>query len=285
MASALLRPGSALGGYRIQRLLGRGATGAVYLAFDRASGRAVALKTLAFAQQFDAYDLAETRARFVREAQTASRLRHPNIVEVYGGGEERGIAYIAMQLLPGSTLVRYTSAARLLPEPLVLHIAAGIAEGLAHAHEAGIVHRDIKPANVMLDLTDRQPKITDFGIARAADSARTRTGLVLGTPLYMSPEQLAGAPPDGRSDLYALGVLLFQLLTAQLPYEAGSMGALLQAVATKDARSLRGLRPELPQPLDEFMARALNRSPHERFPDGRQFARGLRELAACWPGV
>ncbi len=275
----LLRQDSEFDGYRIHRLLGRGAIGAVYLASNQ-RGKLVALKTIDLGSQFERDELPLARERLVAEAQAAGRLRHPHVVRVYRCGEVRGTAYLAMQPLPGCNLERYTKRTLLLPEPLALHIGAAVAEGLAHAHAHGVMHRDVKPANVMVDLPTRRVKITDFGLARLTDGTRTRTGLVLGTPAFMAPELLAGAPPHPGSDLYALGVLLFQLLTAALPYEGESMGTLLRAIAGGPPRSLAALRPDLPAELHELVRALLDKGPRSRPADGMAVAAALRRIAS-----
>jgi serine/threonine protein kinase len=275
LPAGALVPGTLLGGYRIDRLIGRGAMGAVYLAIDPRNDMPVALKTLALAQEFDAADYNSARARFLQEARAASRLQHPDIVTLYGAGEDRGIAFLAMEALAGADLSRYTRPSRLLPEPIVLRIVARVAEALAYAHQQGVVHRDIKPANVMVHLPTHQVKVTDFGIARCTDAARTRTGLTIGTPAFMAPEQLAGDAPDAASDLYALGVMLFQLLTGRLPYEGDSMGRLLQAIATAAPLSLHTLRPSLPPALAPLMANLLAKSARDRSRDGHGVAAAL----------
>jgi serine/threonine protein kinase len=275
MPAGALVPGTLLGGYRIERLIGRGAMGAVYLAVDPRNDTPVALKTLALAQEFGDADYATARQRFLQEAATASRLHHPDIVALYGAGEDRGIAFLAMEALAGADLSRYTRPSRLLPEPIVLRIVARVAEALAHAHQQGVVHRDVKPANVMVDLPTHQVKVTDFGIARCTDAARTRTGLTIGTPAFMAPEQLAGDVPDAASDLYALGVMLFQLLTGRLPYEGDSMGRLLRAIATEPPLELHSVRPSLPPALAPLMANLLAKSARARSRDGHAVAAAL----------
>jgi serine/threonine-protein kinase len=160
----------------------------------------------------------------------------------------------------------------------VLGIAARVAEALCYAHQQHVVHRDIKPANIMLDLASDTVKVTDFGIARITDSSRTRTGLVLGTPSFMSPEQLAGRKVDGRTDLYSLGVMLFQLLTGVLPFRADSMAALMHKIANDDAPDIRTLRPELPPGLASLVAKSLRKRTEDRYQDGGQFARDLRAV-------
>jgi serine/threonine protein kinase len=275
LPAGALVPGTLVGGYRIQRLIGRGAMGAVYLAVDPRNDTPVALKTLALAQEFDEADYAAARLRFLQEAATASRLQHPDIVALYGAGDDRGIAFLAMEALAGADLSRYTRPSRLLPEPVVLRIVARVAEALAYAHQQGVVHRDVKPANVMVDLPNHQVKVTDFGIARCTDAARTRTGLTIGTPAFMAPEQLAGDAPDAASDLYALGVMLFQLLTGRLPYEGDSLGRLLKAIATEPPLALHALRPSLPAELAPLMDSLLAKSARARSRDGHEVAAAL----------
>jgi serine/threonine protein kinase len=275
LPAGALVPGTLVGGYRIERLIGRGAMGAVYLAVDPRNDTPVALKTLALAQEFDDADYAAARQRFLQEAATASRLQHPDIVALYGAGDDRGIAFLAMEALAGADLSRYTRPSRLLPEPVVLRIVARVAEALAYAHQQGVVHRDVKPANVMVDLPTHQVKVTDFGIARCTDAARTRTGLTIGTPAFMAPEQLAGDAPDAASDLYALGVMLFQLLTGRLPYEGDSLGRLLKAIATEPPLALHALRPLLPAELAPLMDSLLAKSARARSRDGHEVAAAL----------
>jgi serine/threonine-protein kinase len=269
-----------LGRYRIDRQLGRGAMGAVYLGHDPKIGRQVAIKTMALSQEFDGAELTEARARFFREAETAGRLQHRDIVTIFDAGEDQELAYIAMEYLKGHDLQRYTSGASLLPVPTVLRIVSRVADALAYAHSQGVVHRDIKPANVMVDPDDDSVKVTDFGIARITDSSRTRTGMVLGTPSFMSPEQMAGRRVDGRSDLYSLGVMLFQLLVGRLPHAADSMAKLMYQIANDPAPDIRTLRPDLPETLANVVALALEKRPEVRYGDGRQFAADLRTIAA-----
>jgi serine/threonine protein kinase len=269
-----------LGRYRIEALLGRGAMGAVYLGRDPKIGRQVAIKTMALASEFAGAELAEARERFFREAETAGRLQHSDIVTIFDAGEDQGLAFIAMEYLRGHDLQQHTVLARLLPPPVVVTIVARVAEALAYAHSQGVVHRDIKPANVMIDLASDSVKVTDFGIARVTDSSRTRTGMVLGTPSFMSPEQMAGRRVDGRSDLYSLGVMLFQLLTGSLPHRADSMARLMYLIANEPAPDVRTLRPDLPAALAEAVALALEKRPELRCADARQWAADLRAIAA-----
>ncbi len=267
-----------VGPYRLLRVLGRGSMGVVHLAIDRATKRLVALKTLDLGYGTDDPESQEASARFRVEAENAKRLSHPGIVTIYAAGEDEGVAWLAMELLRGSELGRYTAAPRLLPEPLVLQVGERVARALAHAHAQGVVHRDIKPGNVMLDLPTGAVKLTDFGIAALADASRTRTGVVLGTPVYMAPEQLAGARPDARSDLYSLGVLLFQLLTGRLPHAHVSLGELLRQVAREPAPDLRSLRPDLSPALAAVVAQALHKQAAARQTGCEQLADALAAL-------
>ena len=269
-----------LGRYEVTGELGRGAMGVVYRARDPVINREVALKTIPLAVEFDGRELEEARAKFFREAETAGRLSHPHIVTIFDAGEHDGTAYIAMELLRGRHLVDYAMQARLLPPAIAIEVTARLADALHYAHRQGVVHRDVKPANVMFDPPSGELKITDFGIARLTDSGRTRTGLVLGTPSFMSPEQLQGREVTGRSDLFSLAVTLFQLLTGVLPFRADSMPALMFRIAHDAAAPIGTVRPGLPAGLQEFLDRALAKDPAARHASGAEFAQALRALNA-----
>jgi serine/threonine-protein kinase len=258
--------------------------GAVVLGHDADTGRLAAIKTLSLSDEFSADESTEARQRFFREADAARRLQHPDIVAVYDAGEDDGLAYIAMEYIAGHDLQRHTQASQWLPLPLVVHIGRRVASALAHAHSQGVVHRDIKPANVMIDLAAGVVKVTDFGIARITDACRTRTGMVLGTPTYMSPEQLSGQRVDGRADLYSLGVMLYQLLTGALPHRAESMARLMYCIVNEVAPDVRMLRPEVPPVLACVLAQALSKAPEARHADGLRLAAALDAVAALWPG-
>ncbi len=265
-----------LGRYQVEKELGKGAMGVVYLGKDPKIGRVVAIKTMALSQEFDGDELTDARERFFREAETAGRLQHPNIVTIYDAGEEHDLAYIAMEFLKGKDLLDFCKQTNLLPIDRVVSIVERVAGALAYAHQNSVVHRDIKPANVMYEHNSNIVKVTDFGIARITDSSKTKTGLVLGTPSFMSPEQIAGKKVDGRSDLYSLGVMLFQMLSGVLPFRGDSMAELMYKIANEDAPDIRIIRPEIPQKLADVVARSLAKRPDGRYQDGEQFAADLR---------
>ena len=268
-----------LGRYQVEKELGKGAMGVVYLGRDPKINRVVAIKTMALAQNFEDDEIDEVKERFFREAETAGRLNHPNIVTIFDAGEEHDLAYIAMEFLKGQDLTKYTKADRLLPVDKVLKIVIQAAEALDYAHGENVVHRDIKPANIMYEADSESMKLTDFGIARITDSSRTKTGMVLGTPSYMSPEQLAGRKVDGRSDLFSLGVMLFQLLTGQLPFKADSMASLMYKIANDAHPSPMALRPDLPPCLTSIIDKALAKAANDRYSRGAEMARNLRVCA------
>jgi eukaryotic-like serine/threonine-protein kinase len=267
-----------LGRYQVEKELGKGAMGVVYLGKDPKIGRVVAIKTMALSQEFSGDDLTDARERFFREAETAGRLQHQNIVTIFDAGEEHDLAFIAMEFLKGRDLTEFSKAGHLLAVPVVISIVARVAEALAYAHTQNVVHRDIKPANIMYELDSDTVKVTDFGIARITDSSKTKTGLVLGTPSFMSPEQLAGKKVDGRSDLYSLGVMLFQLLTGVLPFRGDSMAELMFKIANDEAADVRSIRPELPVALSNIVAMAMRKRPETRYQSGDQFAQDLRSV-------
>ncbi len=270
------QPGQCVAGYRLLRALGQGAHGAVFLAQQDATHTVVALKLTRLGT---AADDPAAREEFARATALARRLVHPGIAALHAAGIEGPFAWWAMEAVPGTDLGRYPQARRLLPEPLVLHVGQRVAQALAYAHRQGVVHRDLKPANVLVHWPSHSVKLVDFGLARAADGAQTATGLLLGTPAYMAPEQLAGSVPTPRSDLYALGAMLFQLLAGRLPHEGASMGALLRQVASAPAPDLGALCPQLPREVTTLVARLLQRNPADRPADGEALARELDAAA------
>ncbi len=269
------------GRFEVQKELGKGAMGVVYLGKDPKIGREVAIKTLALQQEFEADELADVKSRFFREAETAGRLSHPNIVTIYDTGEEHDFCYIAMELLKGGDLAPYVKPANLLPIDKVVSIVARVADALGYAHRQGVVHRDIKPANMMYHAESDTLKVTDFGIARLTDSSKTKTGMVLGTPSYMSPEQLAGKKIDGRSDLFSLAVSLYQMLCGHLPFEGESMAQLMFKIANEPPADILAYNPQVPPALIAFLERALAKNPEERFQTGEEFGGALRAAFAA----
>ncbi len=273
-----------LGRYQIEKELGKGAMGVVYLGKDPKIGRVVAIKTMALSQEFEGDELDDARERFFREAETAGRLQHPNIVTIYDAGEEHDLAYIAMEFLKGKDLADFTRGGALLPMAQVASICARVAQALAYAHKQSVVHRDIKPANIMYEMASDTVKVTDFGIARITDSSKTKTGLVLGTPSFMSPEQIAGKKVDGRSDLYSLGVMLYQMLCGVLPFRGDSMAELMYKIANEDAPDIRIVRADIPDALADVVALSLSKRSETRYQDGDQFAADLA-AAIAGPGL
>lgn len=266
-----------LGRYQIEREIGRGAMAVVYQGRDPKINRVVAVKAIALAREFSDEELEEARRRFFREAESAGRLNHPNIVTVYDAGEDQELAYIAMEFLAGQPLSDFTSSSDLLPASTAVELLARTADALAHAHRLNVVHRDIKPANIVFDRSNDGLKITDFGIARLTDSGTTKSGIVLGTPSFMSPEQLEGRGVHGPSDMFSLGVTLYQLLTGQLPFRADSMTGLMFKIANDAHPPLRAVRPDLPGMLEAILARALQKDAEQRYQSGSEMAVALRD--------
>ena len=268
-----------LGRYVIERELGRGAMGTVYLGKDPRIGRTVAIKTLALTEEFESTQLDDVRRRFFQEAETAGRLSHPSIVTIYDVGEEHDLAYIAMDYIQGDSLDQHIRNGELLPLEDVFTVGIQVAEALAYAHEQNVVHRDVKPGNIIYDRDKCQLKVTDFGIACLTDNSKTRTGTVLGSPYYMSPEQIAGKKVDGRSDLFSLGITLYQLFSGQLPFEGDSLTNLMYQITNDKPVSVRKVRPELPSCLTRIINKSLEKKPSKRFVDGVAMAEALKRCA------
>jgi serine/threonine-protein kinase len=265
-----------LGRYQVEKELGKGAMGVVYQGKDPKISRIVAIKTMALSQEFEADELAEVKERFFREAETAGRLSHTNIVTIYDAGEEHDLCYIAMELLKGKDLVPFTKQGNLLPIEKVVSIIARVADALAYAHKQNVVHRDVKPANIMYEPESDVVKVTDFGIARITDSSKTKTGMVLGTPSYMSPEQLQGKKIDGRSDLFSLAVSLYQLACGKLPFEGDSMAQLMYKIANEHAPDILQHNKNLPPRFVAFLDKAMSKEAEQRYQTGDEFAFELR---------
>ncbi|MFC1664242.1 CHASE2 domain-containing serine/threonine-protein kinase [Pseudomonadota bacterium] len=273
------KPKPMLGRYRIEKEIGKGAMGVVYQGRDPQIDRVVAIKTLDLLQQVDEHEREEVKARFFREARAAGRLRHPNIVTIFDAGEQQDLAYIAMEFLTGSDLTRYIKPENLLPLPNVLRLAISAADALEYAHSQNVIHRDIKPANVMFELKTGSIKITDFGIARIADASKTKTGTVMGTPSYMSPEQIAGAKVDGRTDLFSLGVMLYQLVSGNLPFQADTLTNLMYKITNEEPPDILGFRPELASSgacLSVILNKVLQKQASDRYRSGSELSRELR---------
>ena len=269
-----------LGRYIIEEMLGRGAMATVYLGRDPKINRKVAIKTIALAEEFSDEDLAVAKAQFIREAESAGRLNHPNIITIYDTGEDGNVAYLAMEYFAGKALNHHTQPDNLLPPKWVIELTARAAEALHYAHGQGVVHRDIKPANLMYDAASDEFKITDFGIARLTDTSRTKTGIILGTPSYMSPEQLAASAVTGSSDLYSLGITMYQLLTGTTPFRSDSIPKLMDKIMNERHTPVSSLRDDLPPGIDALLDKILAKKPEDRFQNGRAMALALRECCS-----
>jgi eukaryotic-like serine/threonine-protein kinase len=267
-----------LGRYEVEQVLGSGAMGTVYRGYDPVIGRVVAIKTMALSGMLEPAQLEQARQRFFREAETAGRLTHPDIVTIHDAGIEHDLCYIVMELVEGKDLVPYTKQPNLLPPAKVLSIVERVAEALAYAHAMGVVHRDIKPANILYAPQADTVKVTDFGIARITASSGARTGTSLGTPSYMSPEQLAGRRIDARADLFSLGVTLYQLLSGHLPFEGESMSQLMAAIAHGAHAPIRQHNASLPAGVDAIVDRALAKEVERRFQSGAELAEAIRQV-------
>jgi eukaryotic-like serine/threonine-protein kinase len=267
-----------LGRYEISKELGKGAMGIVYLGKDPQINRQVAIKTLRFEEGIDEEQLKALKERFFREAQAAGNLSHPNIIKVYDAGEDQEIAYMAIELLKGEDLKTWTPKKNLLPIDKVCEYIHHCADALDYAHKNGVIHRDIKPANIML-LEDGNIRIVDFGIARIQESSKTATGTVMGTPYYMSPEQISGKKVDGRADIFSLGVTFFELLTGEKPWKGGdAVGTLFFQIASDPYPDPIKIRPDLPKAILAIIDKALQKNPDERYQEAGQMAADLKAV-------
>lgn len=271
---------TSLGRYRVVSELGRGAMGIVYKAEDPQLERTVAIKTIRMSSE--SAEAAEYVARFRQEAKALGGLNHPAIITVFDAGRENDIAYMAMELLEGRELRDLLLESR-PPLKLALDLAAQVAEGLAFAHERGVVHRDVKPSNIMVTAANRV-KIMDFGIARVRKSdVKTQTGMLLGSPRYMSPEQILGRPVDHRSDLFSLGVVLYEMAAGTVPFSGADMNQLMFQVVNADPVPPTRVTPSAPELLDFIVAKALEKDPENRYQSGAEMAADLRLCAASMP--
>ncbi|MGA8147963.1 MAG: serine/threonine-protein kinase [Gallionellaceae bacterium] len=264
-----------LGRYEIIKEVGRGAMGVVYEAKDPLIDRLVAIKTINL-QELGPDERKEYEARFYQEARAAGRLSHPNIVTVHDLGESGGVAYIAMELMEGCELQNLLKDEQRLSVEEALNIAIQVATGLAYAHEHGIVHRDVKPSNIMV-LKNNQIKIADFGIARMDTSLlSTQTGKVMGSPLYMSPEQILNRSVDARSDLFSLGTMLFRMLTGKMPFSGDNAHSVMYQIVHENPQQPSSWNPEVPEMLDTIVSKCLAKDPDDRFQNAHKLADELR---------
>jgi eukaryotic-like serine/threonine-protein kinase len=272
-----------LGRYVIESEIGRGAMGVVFKARDTVLERTVAVKTVNMALEKDHADKYE--ARFYQEARAAGGLNHPNIVTVYDAGKAGDVVYMAMEYIQGVELRSLFVEGQPMGVPQALAIAAQVAEGLGYAHQQGVVHRDIKPANIMV-VAEGPVKITDFGIARMRASADlTQTGVMLGSPKYMSPEQVIGKRADHRSDIFSLGVILYEMLTGAAPFSGENVTALMYQIVNFAPPAPSSVNGQVPEMLDFVVAKMLAKPLEERYPDAREVARDLRECERTLAGV
>ena len=274
-------PLTQLGRYRIVRVVGRGAMGIVYEGIDPRLNRQVAVKTIRKSELSDPAAVADYSERFVREARAAARLHHPNIVTIFDFGEEGEVAYIVMEFIHGRELKSYFDSGDFFELPDAVRIMCELFDALGYAHEHGIVHRDIKPANVMLDPQHRV-KLTDFGVARVADSSQDRTlaGTVVGTPSYMSPEQIQGRAVGSRSDLFAAGVILYQFLTHKRPFSGPAQWTIQMQIVQDDPKPPSFVNEAVPPVFDEIIRRALAKDPAHRYSSAAEFATDLKRALA-----
>lgn len=270
-----------IGRYTIEREIGRSAMGVMYLGTDEQNGSQVAIKAFPLSDEFDEAELGGVRERLLREGDAAARLNHPDIVKVYAAGESGGLGYIVMEYVDAARMSEFVPEKSRLPAARLMMIGARAAEALQYAHEQGVVHRDIKPANLLYNPVSDVFKITDFGVARSANMKRTRTGVVMGTPSFMSPEQIAGETVTGHSDLFALGVTLYQLLTALLPFRADTLVQQMYKISNDPHQPIGQLRQDLPPCVAEIIDRALEKRAEDRFIDGTVMAAALKRCGTA----
>lgn len=263
-----------LGRYEVVSELGQGAMGVVYKSIDPLIDRTVAIKTINL--NLSKEELADFEARFYREAQSAGRLNHPNIVTIHDVGKTDAVAYMAMEFLEGQELRGLLASGKPLEIERAADMAAQVAEGLAYAHEHGVVHRDIKPANIMI-VRNGLVKITDFGIALMPSASRTLAGMILGSPKYMSPEQVLGQTIDGRSDIFSLGVVLYEMLTGQSPFSGDNLNTIMYRILNETPVPPSLVNENVPEAFDSIIAKALSKRPEDRYQNAKVMARDLRE--------
>ena len=266
-----------LGRYEILEELGRGAMGIVYKGRDPKLDRLTAIKTIRFTDDFDEDQAGKIREQFYREAEVVAKLTHPNIVTIYDVGEDLDLSYLAMEYLEGESLEKYAIMENLLSIRRAIDVTIQVCDALEYAHQHGIVHRDIKPANIMI-LKNGLVKVTDFGIARATATSKTRTGVIKGTPYYMSPEQISGMKVDGRSDIFSLGIVFYQLLTGELPFGGENLAAIMYQITTVEPEPPTKHNPKIYKAAVAILDKALEKSLESRYQKAKQMGDHLRLL-------
>lgn len=266
---------SKFGRYKVEGVLGKGAMGIVYQGVDPKINRHVAIKTLQISDNIDFEDADEAKQRFFKEAETAGRLSHANIVTIYDVGEEKMLGYIAMDLLTGAPLSHFIKPENLLPTPLVYQLMIQITDALEYAHRQNVVHRDIKPGNIIYDDDLQRVTVTDFGIAYVSDNSKTRTGVIMGSPYYMSPEQILGKKVDGRSDIFSLGATLYQLLCGYLPFEGDSVMSVVYQISNEKHISVTKCNDKLPPSAARITNKALHKDIDKRYQSMQEFKLAL----------
>jgi hypothetical protein len=272
-------PKKKLGMFEIEGEIGRGAMGTVYSGRDTISGRAVAIKTMKLGSDVDGA-MTGAEERFLGEARILTWLDHPGIVTIYDVGHENGIAYIAMEFLKGVELSRHISPGSLLPLPKTLDIIARVADALDYAHEQGVVHRDVKPGNFMYDPVSDVVKVTDFGISKLADCSMTQVGVVLGSPFYMSPEQVWATGVSGRSDIFSLGTSLYQMVSGDFPFKGEASPNVMYRIVKEPHQDILCIKPDLPASVCEVINRALAKNPDDRYQRANEMAEAIRRCLA-----
>lgn len=273
-STILLKQGQTLGRYEIVKELGKGAMGEVYLANDAHIDRHVAIKTFRFGREIDEKSLRTIKENLLREARMAGKLSHPNIVTIYDAGEDWDLSYIAMEVLEGVELPNYCKPGNLFPYERVVEIVSSVACALDYAHDHGVIHRDIKPANILIQ-QGGSIKVTDFGIACVKEKRDRRE--IAGTPVYMSPEQISGHEIDGRTDLYSLGVVLFELLTGRKPFTAPNIGTLRKKIVNNPVPQLREIRGGVPEHFQSIINKLLEKNKEKRYSRGEDLVNDMKK--------
>jgi serine/threonine-protein kinase len=266
-----------LGRYQVTSVLGKGAMGLVYKGVDPAINRPVALKTIRLDFVNDPEEMEELKERLHREAQAAGKLSHPNIVTIYDVGSEGPLQYIAMECLDGVTLEDLIKKKTKFNYRIIAQIITQICAALEYAHEQGIVHRDIKPANIMI-LSDYRAKVMDYGIARVDSSSMTKTGIAMGTPNYISPEQLKGLPTDRRADLFSLGVVVYEMLLGRRPFKGENITSLIYSIMNNEPQKPSEVNPQVPLLFDHIIVKALKKDPAARYQRASELAGDLKDF-------